>query len=71
MLIDQQSTEANREKRKRLVWAIERKLAGDGARPIIFYNRGASCWQPYVKGLTIMVNSITNGWRMGEVWLDK
>ena len=58
-LIDQQSTEANQEKRRRLVWEIERKLAEDGARPIIFYNRGASCWQPYVKGLTIMVNSIT------------
>ena len=28
-------------------------------------------WQPYVKGLTIMVNSITNGWRMEDVWLDK
>jgi peptide/nickel transport system substrate-binding protein len=70
-LIDQQSTEANQEKRRRLVWEIERKLAEDGARPIIFYNRGASCWQPYVKGLTIMVNSITNGWRMEDVWLDK
>ena len=46
-------------------------LASDGARPIIFYNRGGSCWQPHVKGLTIMVNSITNGWRMEDVWLDK
>ena len=70
-LIDQQSTETNQEKRKRLVSEIERKLAEDGARPIIFYNRGVSCWQPYVKGLTIMVNSITNGWRMEDVWLDK
>jgi peptide/nickel transport system substrate-binding protein len=24
-----------------------------------------------VKGLTIMVNSIYNGWRMEDVWLDK
>ena len=71
LLIDQESTEANQEKRKRPVWEIERKLAEDGARPIIFYNRGGSCWQPYVKGLTIMVNSITNGWRMEDVWLDK
>jgi hypothetical protein len=30
------------------------------ARPIIFYDRRATCWQPYVKGLTIMVNSISN-----------
>jgi len=50
---------------------IERKRAEDGARPIIFYNRGASCWQPCVKGLTIMVNSITNGWRMEDIRLDK
>jgi peptide/nickel transport system substrate-binding protein len=31
----------------------------------------ATCWQPYVKGLTIMVNSIANGARMEDVWLDK
>jgi len=24
-----------------------------------------------VKGLTIMVNSMFNGWRMEDVWLDK
>jgi peptide/nickel transport system substrate-binding protein len=70
-LIDQQSIEADTERRNQLVWEIERRLAADGARPIIFYNRGGSCWQPHVKGLTIMVNSITNGWRMEDVWLDK
>ena len=36
-LIEQQSIEADQERRKQLVWAIERKLAEDGARPIIFY----------------------------------
>ena len=60
-LIDRQSIEADPEKRKQLVWEIERKLAEDGARPIIFYPRGGTCWQPYVKGLTTMVNSIYNG----------
>jgi len=70
-LIDQQSAEPDQEKRKNLVWEIERKLAEDGARPIIFYNRGASCWQPHVKGITIMVNSISAGWRMEDVWLEK
>ncbi len=70
-LIDRQSIEADTQKRKRLVWEIERKLAEDGARPIIFYDRRASCWRPHVKGLTIMVNSIFNGWRMEDVWLDK
>jgi ABC-type transport system substrate-binding protein len=70
-LIDQQSAEPNREKRKQLVWQIERKLAEDGARPIIFYPRGGTCSQPYVKGLVTMVNSIYNGYRMEDVWLDK
>src|SRR5216683_4744892 len=69
-LIDQQSSEANQEKRKQLVWEIERKLAEEGARPIIFYDRRATCWQPRVKGLTLMVNSLFNGWRMEDVWLD-
>ena len=70
-LIERQSTEADQEKRKELVWEIERKLAEDGARPIIFYDRRATCWQPYVKGLALMVNSLFNGWRMEDVWLDK
>ena len=41
------------------------------ARPVIFYGRGATCRQPYVKGLTIAANSVFNGWRMEDVWLDK
>jgi peptide/nickel transport system substrate-binding protein len=70
-LVDQQSTEANQEKRKKLVWQIERILADDAVRPVIFYPRGGTCKQPWVKGLTIMVNSIYNGWRFEDVWLDK
>jgi len=70
-LIDQQSAEADTAKRKQLVWHIERRLAEEGARPIIFYPRGGTCQQPYVKGLTTMVNSIYNGYRMEDVWLDK
>ena len=63
--------EADQEKRKQLVWEIEKQLAEDGARPIIFYPRQATCWQPQVKGLTMMVNSIYNGWRLEDVWLDR
>jgi hypothetical protein len=48
-----------------------RKLAEDGARPIIFYNRFAYCWQPKVKGWTMMANSIINNWRLEDAWLDK
>ena len=70
-LVDRQSMEPNQEKRKKLVWEIERRLAEDVVRPVIYYPRGGTCWQPYVKGLTIMVNSIYNGWRMEDVWLDK
>jgi peptide/nickel transport system substrate-binding protein len=70
-LIEQQSVEADPGRRKQLVWAIERKLAEDGARPTIFYRRGGTCWRPWVKGLTIMVDSIHNGNRMEDVWLDK
>jgi peptide/nickel transport system substrate-binding protein len=36
-LVERQSTESDIEKRKRLVWEIERKLAEDDARPILFY----------------------------------
>jgi peptide/nickel transport system substrate-binding protein len=70
-LVDQQSVETDQEKRKKLVWQIERILAEDAARPVIFYPRGGTCKQPWVKGLTIMVNSIYNGWRFEDVWLDK
>jgi len=69
--IDRQSMEPDRNKRKQLVWEIERKLAEDDARPIIYYLRGATCWHPHVKGLTIMVNSIFNGSRFDDLWLDK
>ena len=69
-LIDRQSSEADPGKRKQLVWEIERKLAEDGARPIMFYDRRATCWQPRVKGLTVMVNSIANSARMEDIWLD-
>jgi peptide/nickel transport system substrate-binding protein len=70
-LIEQQSMQSDPEKRRKLVWEIDRALAEDGGRPILFYARGATCWQPQVKGLTMMVNSISNGWRFEDVWLDK
>ena len=68
---DRQSAMTDQDARKKLVWEIDKKLQEDGARPIIFHTRTSTCYQPYVKGLTIMVNSIYNGWRMEDVWLDK
>jgi len=70
-LINQQSVESNIQKRQKLVWEIERKLVEDDARPILFYNKAANCHQPYVKGLTTMVNSIYNAWRFEDLWLDR
>ncbi|WOH82230.1 ABC transporter substrate-binding protein [Bradyrhizobium sp. BEA-2-5] len=70
-LFDQQSEETNVEKRRKLVWDIDKKLQEDVARPIIFHSRMGSCWQPYVKGITIMTNSSYNGYRYEDVWLDK
>jgi peptide/nickel transport system substrate-binding protein len=70
-LIDRQSSEFDEQKRKQLVWAIEWKLAEDGARPVIDHARAATCRQPYVKGFTSMVNSVYNGWRFEDLWLEK
>jgi peptide/nickel transport system substrate-binding protein len=70
-LFDQQSQETDLAKRKKLVWEIDKQLQEDVARPIIFHGRQGSCWQPYVKGITIMVNSSYNGYRYEDVWLDK
>ena len=59
------------DQRRRIIWEIERKLAEDGARPVIFYDRRATCWQKQVKDFTIVVNSIFNNGRMEDVWLDR
>jgi peptide/nickel transport system substrate-binding protein len=69
-LVDQQSAESDKDKRKQLVWEIEKMLAQDGARPVIFYPRQATCRHPQVKGMTTMVNSIYNGFRFEDLWLD-
>ena len=53
------------------MWEIDRQLLADGARPVIMWNASASCWQPYVKGYRPMVNSLYNGSRFEDIWLDK
>jgi peptide/nickel transport system substrate-binding protein len=70
-LVDEQSMQADTEKRKRIVWEIERKLIEDVARPVIFYPRQATCRHARVKGMTVMVNSIYNGYRYEDLWLDR
>jgi peptide/nickel transport system substrate-binding protein len=72
-----QSETADRDKRRRLVWDIDKQLQEDSARPIIYHIRAATCIQPQVKGLTIMVNSqyMAGAWRTsgstasaGAIW---
>ena len=70
-LIALQSREEDHEKRKAIVWQIERKLAEDVARPVIHFQRAATCWYPWVKGLVLHQNSIYNGARFEDVWLDR
>ncbi len=70
-LFDVQSQETDIEKRKKIVWEIDKKLLEDGARPVIMWNRAAICMQPFVKGYVASVNSVYNGFRFEDVWLDK
>ncbi|WP_428675545.1 ABC transporter substrate-binding protein [Reyranella sp.] len=70
-LMSAQSRERDTDKRRAIVHQIERKLVEDTVRPIISHTVAAGCMQPQVKGLTLMSNSIYNGWRFEDVWLDR
>jgi peptide/nickel transport system substrate-binding protein len=70
-LFDQQSMETDPAKRKKLVNEIDEKIQNDIARPILFHARTGTCWKPYVKNMTVMNNSVYNGYRHEDLWLDK
>ena len=70
-LIEKQSQEIDPKRRLELVWAIEKILIEDAARPIIFHGFAGTCWHPYVKNQVLHENSIYNNWRLDDVWLDK
>src|SRR6516225_192922 len=70
-LLAAQSRELDKEKRRKLVWDIERILVDDAARPVILHSSAANCWQPYVKGYKPHDNSQYNTSRFEDVWLDK
>ena len=70
-LIAKQSAERDPERRKKIAWEIDAKLTNDAVRPMIYYLRGGSCWRPEVQNVTIMVNSIFNGWRWEDLWIRK
>jgi peptide/nickel transport system substrate-binding protein len=70
-LFNVQMSELDHDKRLALVHDIDEKLQLDGARPIITHNVGATCWAGDLGGFDTMVNSIYNGWRMEDAWLDR
>src|SRR5947199_1209946 len=70
-MYEQQSIEPDQQKRKKLVWEIDRRLQEDGARPIIFNYRLGTCHYPRVYGITVMTNSLFNGWRFENAWLGQ
>jgi peptide/nickel transport system substrate-binding protein len=70
-LVDRQSAEPDPQKRKELVWDIERRLVEDDARPSIFFPRSGICRYPYMKGQVATVNGNYNNWRMEDVWFDR
>ncbi|RYE61996.1 MAG: peptide ABC transporter substrate-binding protein [Oxalobacteraceae bacterium] len=70
-LLSAQSREGDKEKRRKIVWEIEKLLVDDAARPIIQHGVSGNCWQPYVKNYKPHDNSIYNNTRFEDVWLDK
>jgi peptide/nickel transport system substrate-binding protein len=70
-LLAAQSSELERESRRKIVWEIERLLAEDAARPSVLWGAVGNCWQPYVRNFRPHDNSQYNNLRFEEVWLDK
>jgi peptide/nickel transport system substrate-binding protein len=70
-LLSAQSRELDKDKRKNIVWEIERLLVEDAARPSILFGAVANCWQPYVRNFHPHDNSQYNDLRFEDVWLDK
>jgi peptide/nickel transport system substrate-binding protein len=70
-LIEQQSVEGDPARRKQILWQIEHKLAEEDVRPVIFYADRGYCRRPWVKNEMINSNSIFDGARREDVWLDK
>ncbi|MBN8907586.1 MAG: hypothetical protein J0H99_13360 [Rhodospirillales bacterium] len=70
-MFHRQSMMTDIDARRKLVWEIDKTLQEDGARPVIYHEKGGTCWWPQVKGLKLAVNSIYNRWRFEDVWLDR
>ena len=70
-MFHQQSQMTDIEKRRALVWEIDKRLQEDGARPVIDHGWAGTCWQKAVKGVAIADNTIYNHWRFETIWLDR
>ncbi len=70
-LIGEQSQMLDQNKRRQLVWEIDKKLQLDGARPILGWGKQYAVMWPHVKNWVQHANSIYNQSRMQDVWLDK
>jgi peptide/nickel transport system substrate-binding protein len=69
-LIERSSREQNKDRRRALVWDIERKLALDAARPVLGHALDFQMNWPHVKGY-VPHHSLYSYGRMQNVWLDK
>ena len=70
-LFVEQSQELDLDKRRRMVWEIDRQLQEDVARPIILHNSSGTCWHPDVIGFNPATNSSYNRYRFENVWLNR
>ena len=70
-MYEQQSLETDQQKRRKLVWEIDRRLQEDAARPMIYHYRLGTCHYKRVHGITVMLNSIFNSWRLEDAWLEQ
>ncbi|HEV8311408.1 MAG TPA: ABC transporter substrate-binding protein [Methylomirabilota bacterium] len=69
-LIDLQSQELDRDKRRTLVWEIQKRLEADVARPMLGWRNEYFTQWPYVRNL-VPHHSLYNYGRMQEVWMDR
>lgn len=69
-LIEAQSRERNPEKRRALVWDIQKKLEAEASRPIMGWRLDYFTKWPYVKNLAAH-HSLYNYGRFQDTWLDK
>src|SRR5690606_25801909 len=67
----EQSMQVDQDKRREMVWEIDKQLTEEGARSVLFHNMSGTCHQPYVKNYTAVTNGMYNNWRLEDFWLDR